>query len=315
MQQLNHKIVRLAVMMTIASLGCGSYDAYAASEAKKPQVKANQALSMAELIKQSKAQDWRALDPENTLVMELEKGQVVIELAPHFAPQSIANIKALVHENYFDGLAMIRSHDNYVAQWGDADEKRAIKNARDKLPAEFSVHADKADVFTRLPDADGYAPQVGHVNGFAVGRDPKTQQTWLTHCYGAVGVARGNEIDSGNGTSLYAIIGHAPRHLDRNVTVVGRVMQGIALLSSLPRGTGAMGFYEKAEERGAIKSVRLASDMPEAERPRLEVVRTESLLFKDIVAAQRNRGGEWYKHAANYIELCNVPIPVRAREP
>lgn len=158
---------------------------------------------------------------------------------------------------------------------------------------------------------DGYAPQVGHANSFPAARDPKTQTTWLTHCYGAIGVARGNETNSGNGSSLYAVTGHAPRNLDRNITVVGRVRQGIELLSSLPRGTGALGFYEKAEERTPIKSVRLAADVPEDERTKLEVFRTDTANFKALVEAQRNRDGEWYKFAANHIELCNVPIPVR----
>lgn len=268
-------------------------------------------LTMAEVLKASQASDWRPLNPENTLYLELEKGRVVIELAPAFAPKNVANIKTLVKEGYFDGLAIIRSHDNYVAQWGDPGEKREFKNASKKVDAEFTVKYKLADPFTRLPDVDGYAPQVGHVNGFSAGRDPKSRTTWLTHCYGAIGVARGNEVDSGNGSSLYAVTGHAPRNLDRNITVVGRVMHGIELLSSLPRGTGALGFYEKPEERTPIKTIRLAADVPEAERSNLEVFRTDTNSFKALVEAQRNRAGDWYKFAANHIELCNVPVPVR----
>lgn len=268
-------------------------------------------LSMADILKASQASDWRPLDPENTLYLELEKGRVVIELAPDFAPKNVANIKALVKEGYFDGLAMIRSHDNYVAQWGDSSEKREFKNAAKKVPGEFTVTYQDGTEFTSLPDVDGYAPQVGHVNSFAAARDPKTQSTWLTHCYGAIGVARGNETDSGNGSSLYAVTGHAPRNLDRNITVVGRVMHGIELLSSLPRGTGNLGFYETAKERTPIKTVRLAADVPQSERSKLEVFRTDTANFKALVEAQRNRGGDWYKFAANHIELCSVPIPVR----
>jgi peptidylprolyl isomerase len=273
--------------------------------------------SMSDILKASQASDWRPLNPENTLYLDMEKGRVVIELAPEFAPKNVANIKALVKEGYFDGLAMIRSHDNYVAQWGDPSEKREFKNAAKEVEGEFTVKFNKNDkrdkqtTFTRLPDVDGYAPQVGHANSFAAGRDPKTQATWLTHCYGAIGVARGNETNSGNGSSLYVVTGHAPRNLDRNITVVGRVMHGIELLSSLPRGTGALGFYEKAEERTPIKSVRLAADVPETERTKLEVFRTDTAGFQALVEAQRNRGGDWYKFAANHIELCNVPIPVR----
>lgn len=271
-------------------------------------------LTLPELIKASTAADWRGLNPESTLYLELEKGRVVIELAPELAPQNVANIKALVREAYFDGLAIIRSQDNYVVQWGDADEKREIKTAQKKVPGEFTVAYDKKQSFTRLPDADGYAPQVGHVNGFPVGRDPKAGKAWIAHCYATVGVARGNETDSGNGSSLYVISGHAPRHLDRNITAVGRVVAGMDLLSVMPRGKGMLGFYEKPEERSLIKSVRLAADVPEAERSKLEIIRTDSAIFQRMIEAQRNRGGDWYKVPANYIELCNVALPVREQK-
>ncbi len=304
--QLNLQLKRLVHAIALSSLTVLSATSLAQSTTKKP-VK----LSMQAILQASKASDWRPLNPENTLYLELEKGRVVIELAPEFAPKNVANIKTLVQEGYFDGLAMIRSHDNYVAQWGDPSEKREFKQALKKVDGEFTVRYDKGTAFTRLPDVDGYAPQVGHVNSFAAARDPKLHTTWLTHCYGAIGVARGNETDSGNGSSLYAVTGHAPRNLDRNITVVGRVMFGIELLSSLPRGTGALGFYEKAEERTPIKSVRIAADVPEAERSKLEVFRTDTANFTALVEAQRNRGGDWYKFAANHIELCNVPIPVR----
>jgi cyclophilin family peptidyl-prolyl cis-trans isomerase len=272
--------------------------------------------AMADVIKASTAADWRVLIPENTLYLELEKGRVVIELAPDFAPKHAINIRALVREGYYDGLAIVRSQDNYVAQWADPEDenpakKRAVKTARKNLDAEFSVKYAKELPFTRLSDVDGYAPQVGHANGFASGRDPKAGTAWLAHCYGAVGVARGNESNSGDGTSLYVITGHAPRHLDRNITVVGRVMQGMELLSSLPRGTGALGFYEKPEQMTAIKSIRIAADVPEAERSKLEILRTDTATFNAVIEAQRNRGGDWYKVAAGHIELCNVPLPVR----
>ncbi|MFZ6655836.1 peptidylprolyl isomerase [Undibacterium sp. TJN19] len=271
-------------------------------------------LALADLIKASSAADWRPLNPENTLYLELEKGRVVIELAPDFAPNHAVNIKKLVREGYFDGLAIVRSQENYVAQWADPDEKREVKTAKHQLNGEFTVKYAASLPFTRLPDVDGYAPQVGHANGFPAGRDPKTGTAWLAHCYASVGVARGNESNSGDGTSLYVVSGHAPRQLDRNITVVGRVMQGMELLTTLPRGTGPLGFYEKAEERTPIKAMKVAADVPEAERSRLEIIRTDTATFKSIVEAQRNRGGDWYKVPAGHIDLCNVPLPVRAQK-
>ncbi|MFC0166948.1 peptidylprolyl isomerase [Pseudoduganella danionis] len=273
--------------------------------------------SVGDLVKQSQASDWRPTDPQHTLYMELESGRVVIELAPDFAPQNIANIETLVKEKYFDGLAILRSQDNYVAQWGDpqaeSDHPRPLGSAKPKVVGEFSVPLKNDKHFVRQPDRDGYAPQIGHSNGFPVARDPKAGTTWLTHCYGMVGVGRDNGTDSGNGAELYAVTGHAPRHLDRNITLVGRVLSGMPLLSSLPRGGEAMGFYGAKEARMAIKSVRLEADVPEAERSHLEVMRSEAPIYQQVIDAQRNRGGPWNKFSPGYVELCNAPIPVRVR--
>jgi len=128
-----------------------------------------------------------------------------------------------------------------------------------------------------------------------------------------VGAGRDNDVDSGGGTELYVVIGHAPRHLDRNVTLLGRVLQGMELLSALPRGTGPLGFYEKPEQRVPIKSVRVAADVPEAQRTELEVLRTDTPSFAAYVDARRNRHEEWFKVPAGRIDICNMPVPVRAR--
>ncbi len=270
-----------------------------------------------EIIAASAAEDWRAPDPENTLYLELDRGRVVFELAPWLAPKHATNIRALIRERYFDGLAIVRSQDNYVVQWGDPDaddaaKARPLKNAKAKLDAEFTVPWRDDMAFTRIPDDDGYAPVVGVSDGFWVGRNPKSNEVWLTHCYGSLGVARGNESDSGNGAQLYVVTGHAPRHLDRNIALIGRVLSGIELLSTLPRGAPPMGFYEKPEQRVAVRAMRVASDVPEASRSALQVLRTDTATFAEIVEAKRNRRDPWTKLPSGHIELCNVPLPVRA---
>jgi cyclophilin family peptidyl-prolyl cis-trans isomerase len=274
------------------------------AEATKP-------ATMSEILEASKPSDWRPLDPENTLYVQLESGRVVIELAPAFAPMHAANIRTLVRDGYFDGIPIIRSQDNYVVQWGDPDGKRSLGRASPTLSPEFTVAWTPTLPFTLLPEADGYAPEVGFSNGFPVGRDPKANQGWLAHCYGMVGAGRGNEPDSGNGAELYVVIGNAPRHLDRNIALVGRVVQGMELLSTLRRGTGPLGFYENPALYVPIRSVRLAADVPAGERARLEVLRTDTPTFAAMVESRRNRRDDWYKVPAGYIELCNVPIPVR----
>jgi peptidylprolyl isomerase len=268
--------------------------------------------TMADVLAASTPADWRPLDPQDTLYLQLAAGRVVIELAPGFAPEHVANIKILARQQYFDGLAIIRSQDNFVVQWGDAEGKRSLGEARSALPPEFTVTPRPGLPFTRLPDPDGYAPEVGFSGGFPAGRDPKAGQAWLTHCYGMVGAGRGNEPESGNGTELYVVTGHAPRQLDRNIALVGRVVQGMELLSVLPRGTGPLGFYEQPSQHVPITSVRVAADVPEAERARIEVLRTDTATFAALVEARRNRKDDWYKAPAGHIDLCNVPLPVRA---
>jgi len=269
--------------------------------------------TMAGVLAASKPGDWRPLDPENTLYVQLATGRIVIELAPLFAPAHAANIRALVRQGYFDGLPILRSQDNYVVQWGDPDGKRGLGQASATLPPEFTVRSTPALPFTRLPDVDGYAPEVGFSDGFPAGRDPKSGQAWLAHCYGMVGAGRGNEVDSGSGAELYVVIGHAPRHLDRNIALVGRVVQGMELLSVLPRGTGPLGFYETPEQYVPIQRVRLAADVPAAERARLEVIRTDTPTFAALVESRRNRRDDWYKFPSGHVELCNVPIVVRVQ--
>jgi peptidylprolyl isomerase len=267
----------------------------------------------AEVIAAAGPGDWRVPNPAATLYLQLAAGRLVIELAPAFAPQHADNIRALVRDGYFDGLAIIRSQDNFVVQWGDPDGNRPLKSARASVPPEFTVSSGAALPFTALPDADGYAPQVGFSSGFPAARDPRTGEAWLVHCYAMVGAGRGNEVDSGSGAELYVVTGHAPRQLDRNIALVGRVVQGMELLSVLPRGTGPLGFYEQPGERVPIISVRIAADVPAAERANIELLRTDTATFAALVEARRNRRDEWYKVPAGYIDVCNVPIPVRTR--
>lgn len=291
------------------------------AQAAAPVQKTAKAPTMQQVLDASKPSDWRPLDPHDTLYMDLSKGRVVIELDPAYAPLHAQNIRALAHEHYWDGLAILRVQDGFVTQWGDPQaesahptHKKSIGSAKSTVPAEFERDMDPSLPFTMLPDGDVYAPQVGFSHGFPVARDPKAGKTWLTHCYGMVGAGRDNAPDSGPGTELYVVIGQAPRQLDRNIALVGRVVKGMELLSSLPRGGGAMGFYDKPSQDTPILRVRLASDLPPAQRSHLEVLRTDTPTFTALVESRRNRSDAWYLHNAGKIDLCNVPLPVRAQK-
>jgi peptidylprolyl isomerase len=298
---------RLTAALLIALLPAMA--ATAADPVRKPYRSGQQILDA------SPKSDWRTLDPSRTLYLELATGRVVIELAPQFAPEHVANISTLAHEHFWDGTSIYRSQDNFVVQFGDVDgedpaKAKSLGTARTHLPAEFHRSAKGLD-FQKLPDRDGWAKEVGFVDGFPAARDSATGKAWLAHCYGTLGAGRNNADDSSIGAELYVTIGQSPRQLDDNITVVGRVVKGMELLSVIPRGPDPMGFYKDAKLRTPIKSIRLASEVPADERTALELLRTDSQTFRDVAESKRNRVDDFYKRPAGHIDLCNVPLPVR----
>ena len=185
-----------------------------------------EAPSPGEIVATAPAAAWRPVAPENLLAMDLAGGgQVAIELAPDFAPVHVANIRAFVRAGWFDGGTIERVQDNYVVQWAGKDEKRPLPaGVVAHPPAEYE--RPLAGLALRpLTSRDAYAAQVGHSGGWPVASDGHA--AWLPHCYGMVGVGRDMPPDTGSGSELYAVIGQAPRHLDRNIALVGRVVGGI----------------------------------------------------------------------------------------
>ena len=275
--------------------------------------------------------------------------RVVIQLMPApFSQGWVGNIRALAAVRWWDGLSINRVQDNYVVQWGDADGEDAAKaralpegltptvGARYTISGiEFALHLGGLqltpqneqlvrDQFAANPDVlggtiqeteDAYADYTNFFEGWPIGigdrTDPLETLVWPVHCYGMVGVGRNLSPDTGSGAELYTVIGHAPRHLDRNIAVVGRVIEGIEHLSSLPRGTGALGFYESAEERVPIASIRLAPALPAADQPRFEYLSTESESFARYADVRANRRDPFFNVPAGGADICNIPVPVR----
>lgn len=269
----------------------------------------------AAVIAGSAAADWRAIDPDNLLVMDLAEGRVVIELAPDFAPVHVANIRRYARAGSWSAASIYRVQENYVTQWGNGDSEVPVPEGVVELPpAEYERPLAGLSV-RPLGFPDSYAPMAGHANGWPVAYDPERGEAWLPHCFGTVGVARGLHPDTGSGAELYTIIGHAPRALDRNIATVGRVIEGMGLLSARPRGTGNLGFYsaDAGETPIPIRAVRLAADMPAAERPQFEVMRTESDAYTSYVTGLANRGGEFFRRPAGGLDLCNARVPVRRK--
>ncbi|MEY4786019.1 MAG: hypothetical protein RIR41_3954, partial [Pseudomonadota bacterium] len=270
--------------------------------------------SPAEVIAASQPAEWRALDPENTLYMDFPEGRVVIEMAPQFAPSHVANVKALSREGFFANGAVTRVQDNFVTQWAQAaDPARPPTVGVEKLNAEFTLPRLAIANFDVLPDPDTYADEVGYINGMTAARDAAS--VWLTHCYGMVGVGRENDENSGGGTELYVIIGHSPRNLDRQLTMLGRVVQGMEIMSAFPRGTGDAGFYKTPAEYRRYADIKVAAAVPVAQRTNLEVMRTDSASFATLVNSRRWRKDDFYTKPVGRIGLCNITVPVRPVTP
>ena len=256
------------------------------------------------------AGDWAAVDPAALVVMDLANGgRVVIMLAPQFAPAHVANIRALARAHWFDGLAIDRVQDDYVTQWGDADGHRPLPPG---LPAALAPEYDRPSAGLALSPLlyrDSYAPHVGLAGAFPAAEE--SGAAWMTHCYGIVGVGRGLRPDTGNGAELYAVIGHSPRALDRNIALVGRVVAGMDQLAALPRGTADLGFYADPGQRVPIARVRLAADLPAAERPAYQYLRPESASFAAWIKVRANRHDDFFERPAGALDLCNAMPPVR----
>jgi cyclophilin family peptidyl-prolyl cis-trans isomerase len=281
--------------------------------------------SPGEIVAAAPAAEWVVIAPDDLLVMDLApdaKGRprrVVIQLMPPpFSQGWIGNIRKLAAARWWDGLAITRVQDNYVVQWGDPEAEDEAK-AR-TLPSNLQVMSEQ-DYEASL--ADDRIPNGGVRRDFMVSGAVGAYDDWFlgwpvgidqetvhpVHCYGMVGVGRNYSPDTGSGAELYAVIGHAPRHLDRNIAVVGRVIEGIEHLSTLPRGTEALGFYKTAEERTPIVSIRLGSEV--AGLPTYQYLSTEGSTFARYADARANRRDPFFIVPAGGADVCNIPVPVR----
>jgi len=268
--------------------------------------------SPAEIVDAAPATAWRNVAPEQLLIMKLADGdRVVIELASDFAPVHVANVVRLARSHQWDGGAITRVQDNYVVQWRVHDEASPLPEGFvAHPPAEYERPLKGLD-YTPLPYPDPYAAESGIASGWLVGREGA--QIWPAQCYGVVGVGRDMPPDTGDGRELYVVNAEAPRQLDRNLAVVGRVLQGMEHLSALPRGTGKLGFYTDPHQNVPIASMTLAADLPSGERPVFQVMRIESRSFSRYLAARAARQDPFFVRPAHGVALCNVPIPAREK--
>lgn len=273
---------------------------------------------------------------------------VTIQLMPApFSQGWVENIRTLAKQHWWDGTNVYRVQDNYVVQWGGGAVEKQEPEGLNVVPeSEYPVYINEIEadpegtpppiavagceqdnsctdysqthgakrrrIVAAALEQDPYAKRPLFRTGWPLALDTESYRVWPVHCYGMVGVARGID-NTGSGGDLYAVIGHAPRQLDRNIALVGRVIEGIEHLSSLPRGKGDLGFYEddEAERRVPILSARLGSELPEGEQPKFEYLSTERASFAAYVHARANRQDDFYKVPAGGVDICNAPVPVR----
>ncbi len=282
-----------------------------------------------------------------------------------FSQGWVHNIRLFARAKWYDGISVNRVQDNYVTQWGDPNYDNPEATGKPKpLPEGLKVMGEDeytvADeiILQRMIDKlllakassrtaslaraigtpspslqdirnnpagtpDPYSALSGTWKGWPVGSTGT--KVHPTHCYGMVGVGRNYSPDTGSGAELYTVIGHAPRHLDRNIALVGRVIEGMQHLSSLPRGSGALGFYtaEEAAKRTPILTVRVASDLPAGDpassseavgqqtRPAFEYLSTEGATFARYADAIVNRRDPFFIVPAGGADICNIRVPVR----
>ena len=260
--------------------------------------------------------DWRPVDPEDLLIIQVESGVIAVELADQFAPAHAERMRQAARDGFFDGRSFYRVIDGFVAQGGRGEDEDAQDLPQyPALTGEF--HVPTASVrFTSMIDPDLYASRVGHVDGFPAAMNAEGTEVWPIHCPGTVAMARNNDPDSGD-VEFYIVIGQAPRHLDRIMSVFGRVIDGMEHVQALQRGDPAVnsGVIADPAARDTILSVRVAADLPDAERPAFEVMNTAGAAFHERKAARRNRDNAFFfERPMPVIEACHTPGPVRQVE-
>jgi peptidylprolyl isomerase len=254
---------------------------------------------------------WREVDPQNLVFMDLFEGQVVIELNPTFAPKTVQQFRQLVQDRFYEGLSFYRVIDGFVAQGGDGSDLGERSNIP-LIEAEFEREWSEDFVYTPAQKPDFFAPETGFIDGFAVGRDPDQGTAWLTHCPGVIAMARNDGADSSR-TDFYIVIGQAPRYLDRNMNVFGRVIHGMEVVQRIRRGAAAdNGIISDDTASSRIRSIRLAGEVPEEERLQAYVLDTSSKGFADLLRDRRERRQRFFhRKPPQVLDVCQVPMAGR----
>ncbi len=259
------------------------------------------------IVDSDTSSDWRIVPAEDLLVIKTRFGDIFVELNAEFAPGHVKRIRDLAAKRALNGAEFYRVIDGFVAQGG-------LQAESDWTPLENENERPftASDAFTPLGNADLFASEIGFAHGFPVARNPETGMQWLTHCPGAMAMAR--DTDPNSGLTEFYIVLDAQRYLDRNLTVFGRVIKGMDIVQKLTRGDKdvAGGVIQPPTKPDKMFSFLMASDISEAERPILEVMKTDSSAFARALDGQRIRKDPFfYNTPPEVVDLCDADIPVR----
>lgn len=250
----------------------------------------------------AQAADWRALDPENTLVIETSKGMVVVEMRPDFAPRAVERVKLLAREGVYDGLQFHRVIENFVDQTGNPNNKDGGVSQHPDLPPEFTFRLkDAAAASIVVRASDSLAGFIGSAP-FEAASDLEAQRdaalgrrAWGAYCPGVAGMGR--QAGEGTANSEIFFMRAASRRLDRSYTVWGRAVVGLDVIRAMTVG-------EPPASPDVMRKVRVAADLPAAERPKIEVMDEHGAAFADLAAkARRDRGADF--------SICDIEVPTR----
>ncbi len=256
--------------------------------------------------------DWRTPNPDDILVIDTSQGRVIVEMSPQLAPGHVERARILAKRHYYDGLEFFRVINGFMAQTGDPRNDGTGGSDLPDLKAEFEFRRGARDpfvMFERLPAGGGAGvTEVGFYGTMAVRTAPGMQMIaskdgkvtgWGLFCRGSVGAARSGDPDSAN--SQFYLMRDTYPSLNSQYTAWGRVISGQDAVLKLKAGTED---DPVVPPRDIMKSVRLLADMPEKERPKIQIVDTRSPGFKALVEAQRAA-------AKSPLTICDVEIPVK----
>lgn len=265
-------------------------------------VKLIAAVAAAGAMGAARQSDWRPLDPQETLVVETTKGRIVVEMAPALAPKAVERVKRLAREGVYDGLLFHRVIEGFVDQTGNPNNRDGGTSGYPDLPAEFSARLPAAAPFAvvvrRSDGIEGFLGSVpiagASAKEQASGSDPRPR-VWGAYCDGVAGMGRQAGIDTANSEIFFM---RAPaRRLDHDYAVWGRVVQGLDVVRAIRVG-------EPPANPDRMLRVRVAADLPPADRPKLEVTDPRGPAFRSRTAALRAKLGAAFS-------VCDVPIAAR----